>query len=90
MDKADLIQECPSCGQQGWVMPDMKPQLRHEHDCPHKLAEESRDAVRYRLLAKDGWIDDAIMARFGSKEGDKKSLDAAIDRILSTAAEEEK
>ena len=37
MDKADLIQECPSCGQQGWVMPDMKPQLRHEHDCPHKL-----------------------------------------------------
>ena len=36
----NLIKECPSCGQQGWVMPDMKPQLRHEHDCPHKLKEK--------------------------------------------------
>jgi len=59
--------------------------LRHEvRDLRRQLAEASTDAVRYRLLAKDGWIDDAIMARFGIKEGDKKSLDAAIDRILST------
>jgi len=91
MDKADLIQECPSCGQQGWVMPDMKPQLRHEHDCPHKPKERKMtDAVRYRLLAKAGWIDDTIMEYYGIKDCDKDSLDAAIDRILSTAAKEEK
>ena len=44
-----------------------------------QVAEAQKDAERYRRLAKAGWIDDAIMKHYGITDGDKDSLDAAID-----------
>ena len=50
--------------------------------CAFHLALK-KDAERYQKLAKAGWIDDAIMERYGIKDGDKDSLDVAIDSITN-------
>ena len=92
MEKADLIQECPSCGQQGWVMPDMKPQLRHEHDCPHKLKERKMsdpytptdDLVEYFAGRKDLFTAYAALVRNGKR---LEAKNADLKRRLSKLAD---
>ena len=54
--------------------------------CAFHLALK-KDAERYQKLAKAGWIDDAIMERYGIKDGDKDSLDVAIDSITNRGEE---